>query len=136
MKRYFAGALVLFLAASCGSDSLQGPVTLPGSYTPESVTIRLQRSGQTFTLKPPAVSGSLSLTQNRYTVVNIIPSMSINTIERGSYTRTGSNIVFIADNGTEPFTGSVSLDGRKLTLFFTFVEDNEVVSITYVFARL
>ena len=137
MKRSFAAVLVL--VAACGSDEgALSPKSLAGTYALESRTIA--QGGSFFSFVPPEASGSLVLTETRYSITMTVsePTQFHNEIltAEGTYTISGDKITFRPDGSGPADPSQISSDGAKITISNTETVDGQTVSKTMTFVRL
>ena len=93
MKRFLTGMLVLLFTVSCGDDNPLSSKSLAGTYALQNLAIVL--GGLSVTMEPPQATGSLVLTESRYTfnLTFTVEADAETTTERGSYSVSGTVII-------------------------------------------
>lgn len=119
LRRITAGAVVMMVLAGCGGSDGTGPGTstdLSGTYTLQSF-----KQGDSPTVTPPIVSGTITLTATRYTTtINLPPGSPIPVIQdAGTYSTSGNNITQTSDGVFGQSVGTFTLVNGVLSTDLT-----------------
>ena len=130
MKRFLYVVSIFLLAVSCGSDN---PASLTGTYALQSVS--LQGNQISYTATPPDITGTLTLTENRYTVAYAISAFGIRHSDAGTFQVFSTTISLTSESGGTD-VGAFSPDGRQITFTGNFVNEDEVnIEATLIFVK-
>ncbi len=126
MKRLLVVASIPLILLSCGSDNPSNS-SVAGTYAMQSMT--LVSGGVTISLLPPDVTGSLTLTDSRYTVTFSAPQEGVSDSNSGTYTLSGNTLTLISDADGSRVTGQIS--GRQITIAESDDQDGLILSLTW-----
>ena len=130
--------LSILILCSCGGDdslSPNSPEALAGTYTIEGVTA--SSGGLNVTLTPPDIDGFLTLTTANFFALNIVASdADLDENDSGTYTINGNSLTFVSQfNPSDPFSGEILSGGSQIRIVESFVDDDELVTITVEFSK-